>query len=355
MDYENYLFFDIEVFKHNCLVVFKNYDGNTVKIFSNSLNGFGKYIDKGIDVELGFKNLEDYVKNKTLVGYNNHYYDDRIMKMIMWGTNTLKDKKVQQILIKGANDKIIQNKPLGWLKYVNDLPYTSIDCFQQIDVSRPSLKKVEGNMGVSIVESSVPFDIDRPLSPEENLETLKYCEYDVLNTVKIFKMRKEYFQSKQSVIEMLDDEHIKKKAVKWNTTSIVGQLLKPKRRVPIYRILPSKHTLSYVNDEVREMWSQLYRTLDYKFDKKKVIINEFNNDLEFSWGGFHGAPKGFLMIKNIKLADVGSMYPSILINLMGLGDSTEKYKKILEYRLMLKHQGKKEEQAPYKLILKNWG
>jgi len=46
-------------------------------------------------------------------------------------------------------------------------------------VSMPSLKKIEGNLGKSIVESKVDFNIDRKLTPEENLETIKYCEYDV--------------------------------------------------------------------------------------------------------------------------------------------------------------------------------
>ena len=349
--YENYFFFDIEVFKHNSMVVFKDYDGKTVKVFSSSLNGFGEYIDKGVDLELGYKNLEEYVTGKTLVGYNNYYYDDRVMKMMMWCGNRSQDEKTTNLLLKNLNDKIINNKPLGWLKYVNDLPYTSLDCFKQIDVSRPSLKKIEGNMGVSIVESSVPFDLDRPLNPNENLETLKYCEYDVLNTVEIFKMRKDYYNSKFAVIDMMENEQYKEKAIKWNTTSIVAQLLKPKKRPPIHKLLPNSQTLSYVNNDVRDMWSQLTETLDYKFKQKKIIINEFANEIEFGWGGLHGAPKGFLIMENIKLADVGSMYPSILINLNGLGDRTKSYKEILDYRLMLKHQGKKDEQAPYKLIL----
>ena len=45
--------------------------------------------------------------------------------------------------------------------------FNSLDCFQQIDVSRPSLKKIEGNMGRMILESSVPFTINRPLTHEE--------------------------------------------------------------------------------------------------------------------------------------------------------------------------------------------
>ncbi|MBZ2386650.1 hypothetical protein K8P03_04975 [Anaerococcus murdochii] len=347
--YDDYLFFDIEVFKYNSMVVFKDIEEKTVKVFSSSLDGLDPYIIKGTNIEKGFANLKNYVKDKTLVGYNNHYYDDRIMKALM--TDHAKDDDFRQKMVKTANDSIINNEPLGWLRNTNDLPYKSLDCFQQIDVSRPSLKKVEGNMGVSIIESSVPFDIDRELTPDENLETLKYCEYDVLNTVRIFKMRKDYYESKDAVINMLEDDYARGKAYKWNTTSIIASLLEPKKKAPAYRVLPSKETLSHVNEDVRKMWAELIKTTDYKFDVKKVVITEFGNEIEFGWGGLHGTPKGFLETRNVRLADVGSMYPSILINLNGLGDKTKQYKEILDYRLMLKHQGKKDEQAPYKLIL----
>lgn len=350
--YENYLFFDIEVFKYNSMVVFKDMDGNTEKVFSSSLNGLGEYLDKGISIEQGYENLKSFVKGKTLVGYNNHFYDDRIMKVMLQGGLTLDEK---QKILKESNDNIIGGKNLGWLKYTNDLPYKSLDCFQQIDISKPSLKKIEGNMGVSIIESSVDFNIDRKLTPNENLETLKYCEYDVLNTIRIFKMRNDYFESKQAIVDMIDDKKVRDKAYKWNTTSIVGHILKSKKTLFTTGILPSDELLSHVNEEVREMWSELPNTLDHKFEKKKVVIEEFGNEIEFGWGGLHGAPKGFVKASNVRLKDVNSMYPNLLINLNGLVDKTKLYKEILDYRLKLKHEGKKKEQAPYKLILKNWG
>ena len=66
--YDDYLFFDIEVFKHNSMVVFKDIEEKTVKVFSSSLDGLDSYIDKGIDIEKGFEKLEDFVRDKTLVG-----------------------------------------------------------------------------------------------------------------------------------------------------------------------------------------------------------------------------------------------------------------------------------------------
>lgn len=341
---KDYLVYDVEVFAKNSMVVFKDLEGKTVKVFSSSLDGLGEYIDEGIVDIHGYKNLEDFIKDKVLIGYNNYHYDDYILyAMILVGR-----EQFEHDVIKAWNDSIIGN---GSLVNMRKIDNRTIDCFQQVDISKPSLKKIEGNMGKSIIESSVDFRLERELTPKENLETLKYCEYDVLSTLEVYKMRHEYFDSKKSVVDMLDDDDLKEKAMNWNTTSIVGQLLKPK-----YRLRQGMHVyekfLSYVDNEVLEMWQELAMAYgDFNFKKKKVVREEFGNVIEFGWGGLHGAPKGFVKAQNIKLMDVNSMYPNILINLDGLQDKTAEYKRILDYRLKLKAEGKKKEQAPYKLIL----
>nr|DAH03952.1 MAG TPA: DNA polymerase [Caudoviricetes sp.] len=341
---KDYLVYDVEVFAKNSMAVFKDLEGKTVKVFSSCLDGLGEYIDKGIVDIHGYKNLEEYIKDKVLIGYNNYHYDDYILyAMILVGRG-----QFEHNVIKAWNDSIIGN---GSLVNMRKIDNKTIDCFQQVDISKPSLKKIEGNMGKSIIESSVDFRLERELTPKENLETLKYCEYDVLNTLEVYKMRHEYFDSKKSVVDMLDDEDLKEKAMTWNTTSIVGQLLKPK-----YRLRQGMHVdekfLSYVDNEVLDMWQELRVAYgDFNFKKKKVVHEEFGNVIEFGWGGLHGAPKGFVKAQDIKLMDVNSMYPNILINLDGLQDKTETYKTILDRRLKLKKEGKKKEQAPYKLIL----
>lgn len=333
------LFYDIEVFKHQSCVVFKNEEGETVKIFSNNLNGLGEYIDREIIDSEGFDGLKEFIEDKVLIGYNNYHYDDYILYAMAYIG--------EQDLIKEWNDSIINGEKVG-LKRVQTETY---DAFQQIDVSMPSLKKIEGNMGSDIYESSIDFELDRPLTVKENLEVIKYCENDVLETIKIYNMRKSYFSTKATVVGMLPEE-LQKKARKWNTTSIIGQMLAPTIRPPKCRFVDDE-LLNLVPEEVKEMWLELDTTTDFKFSKKKVTIEQFGCTFEFGWGGLHAAPKGVKDIKNVKLYDVASMYPSILILHNGLGDKTEYYKQILDYRLELKHQGKKEEQAPYKLILKN--
>ncbi len=334
------LAYDVEVFSHNSMVVFKDMEGKTVQVFSSSLDGLGEYLDQGLITDAGYGDLEDFIRGKTLVGYNNYGYDDYILYAM--------SKKLPQSVIKAWNDSIIGKGSLVNMKKIEVCQ--TLDCFQQINVMKPGLKKVEGNMGVSIVESTIDFTIDRPLTPQENLEVLKYCEYDVLQTVEIYKMRKQYWQTKADVVDMMEEDHLKDRAMKWNTTSIVAQILRPKRRAPARRLVPDD-LLEMVPTEVAEMWRELDTTIDFKFKKRKVVVEEFGNIIEFGWGGLHGAPKGIVRRENVRLADVQSMYPNILINFGGLGEKTDHYKRILARRLELKKQGRKKEQEPLKLIL----
>ena len=133
------LFFDIEVYSHDAFVVFKDINKKLKRVFHNN-----------------FWHLGEFIKGKTLVGYNNYYYDDKIMQYML-------DLKTPQ-QIKWLNDRLIAGEDV---RFVKTKKFKSLDCFQQIDVSYPSLKKIEGNYGRMILESSVPFTIDRPLQPNE--------------------------------------------------------------------------------------------------------------------------------------------------------------------------------------------
>lgn len=333
----NKYFYDVEVFPNQSCVVFKNEDGVTDAIFTNNTKGLGEYADKGI-LYKGYAELKDYIKDKALYGYNNYWYDDYILYAMTMNLG--------QKVIKEWNDSIINNSSKISMKKINHETY---DIFQQIDISKPSLKKIEGNMGHNIFESEIDFDKEE-LTADENLQVVKYCENDVLETITVYNMRSDYFESKSTVINMLEDD-LKDKAYKWNTTSIVGQLLAPKTQIPRRRLVDDE-LLELVDVDVKNMWLELDTTQDFKFKTKKVIVEAFGCVFEFGWGGLHASPKGVIDVRNIKLYDVASMYPSLLINFNGLGDKTELYKHIKSERLRIKHAGTdKHLDKAYKLIL----
>jgi hypothetical protein len=311
-NHDDLLFYDIEVYSHNAFVVFKDINKKLKRVFHNN-----------------FVHLSDFIKGKTLVGFNNYYYDDKIL------TYMLDLKTVQQI--KHLNDQIILGEDV---RFVGKTKFNSLDCFQQIDVSRPSLKKIEGNMGRMILESSVPFTINRPLTPDEYEDCLHYCMYDVDMTIEIFKKRlKSYFKPKLSLVDMLGRED----AIKWNTTTISANLLLKKPNPKWSNIRVPEWMMDLVPPDVKELWLEK--------DKGTVTIQAFNNEIQFAFGGLHGAHNSIKKARNVKLLDVTSMYPSIIIILKALGEhATALYKAILDKRIAIKHIDKILSEA-LKLIL----
>ena len=310
------LFYDIEVFKHDAFVVFKTADKELKGFFHND-----------------FKGLGEFIKGKMLIGYNNYYYDDYILTLM------IKERPVNEI--KELNDRIINNQEHK--KEVHQL-INSIDCFQQIDVGMPGLKKIEGNMGKMILESDVSFDIDRELTDEELEESVEYCKYDVDTTIDVYNLRSNYFKTKDLLVERLADT----KAKKWNTTTISANLLTSGTMQKWATIRIPEELLKYVDRDVLDMWYQL--NVGNVIKKKTHTIKEFGNTIQFGLGGLHGAPDKLVRAEKVILLDVASMYPNIIININGLGNATAEYKKILDRRLEIKHKDKNESDA-LKLIL----
>ncbi|MBF0714512.1 hypothetical protein HZY83_07465 [Gemella sp. GH3] len=311
-DKENLLFYDIEVFKEDSLVIFKNIDKQTVAVFHNDFNGLDKVIE-----------------GKVLIGYNNYYYDDHIL------TSMLNCHTPYQI--KEKNDDIIVRKVK--FNYV-DKRIKSLDCFQQIDATKPSLKKIEANSGKSIIESSVDFNIDRKLTEEELAETINYCSYDIDTTIDVFKMReKSYFEPKLGILNRLENVD-KNKAIKWNTTSISAKMLIDKPldlwsdiRLGEYNKYGEYELFNAVPDDIVNFWKNN--------DRGKYTHTEFGCNIDFAFGGLHGVPvDNKKRYEKVILLDVASMYPNIIMKLNALGNATDEYKNIVSERLSVKHSDK---------------
>ena len=275
------LFYDIECFKEDSLVVFKNYDGETVKIFHNDFNG-----------------MYDLIKGKTLVGYNSYWYDDPMLEKMLacWSPKQLKEH----------NDRLISGQKVKIYRLGSEI--ITLDCFQQIDVSKPSLKKVEANMGSNIYESLIDFTLDRKLTEEELEETIHYFSYDVQMTIEIFKKRiNDYFEHKINIVAMLD-EPIQKRAIRWNTTTISANLVtngRPLQQWSDIRLGPYDESGEYemfslVPKQVEAFWRE-----NVAKDKGKFVLEEFGCKIEFGFGGLHGTPiRNKVRYNKVKMLDV---------------------------------------------------
>lgn len=324
---DNLLFYDIEVTAFDSLVVFLNRNKEEVAHFWNNRNR------KTTDDPSGFEDIPNLIRDKTLVGYNNYFYDDNILTVMMNSATSMPN------FIKATNDKIISGERFSGRK---SPLIRSLDTMQQIDVSHPSLKQIEGNMGISIVESSVDFNIGRPLTDAEREEMLFYCRHDVAATVDIYNLReKSYFDTKESLLTMMPEDK-RTSAARWNTTTLSANILLGDTGLVAWEKhgVPAKYwrNVEDIPSTVWDMWEDITGSMEAVTGKgRSVKMKAYGCTFVFGLGGLHGAPDKPLVASNIKLADVGSMYPSLIKMLRALGDATDMYDSIRLERLAIKH------------------
>ena len=291
--------YDIEIYEEDAFVVFKNLDKSIYAIFHNDFTG-----------------LRELVHTSTIFGYNNYFYDDIIVSAMMdcWTPEQLKRLN---------DDLIVRREKKYPSKHIH-----SLDCFQQIDVSKPGLKKIEANKGVSIEESPIPFDIGRKLTPAEYEKALGYCCYDVDQTIDIFFDRfEEYFLVKKMLVDMKPS--LPPNAYRWNTTTLSANVLVDKPTTKWSTIRVPEELLELVPIDVRHMWETK--------EKGTITIREFDNDIAFAFGGAHSANVKQKKFKNVRLKDVTSLYPNIIVNFNILGSATEVFRGIKDERARIKH------------------
>jgi len=323
------LFYDIEVFKYDSLVVFKNIENVIIGFYWNNRDR------KTQEEPSGFEGLSDTIRDKTLVGYNNYHYDDAILSLM------LNDATNLQYILKANNDRIIGGD--GFAGTISPL-IDSLDTMQQIDISHPSLKQIEGNMGSSIVESEIDFTVDHPLSDVERDKTLSYCSNDVGAVIPIYKLRqKDYFDVKFPLIDMLPEEQ-RKKAVKWNTTTIAANILTNGNAMHwwdssyVQKCLAGIwRNVEGIPSDVWDMWDELTSSPEATMGKgRSKTLKVFGCTVVFGIGGIHGAPSKPLRTGRCKHKDVKSMYPSIICILGALGEATPIYDGIRQERISIK-------------------
>lgn len=334
-------FYDIEVFRYDSLVVMKDIDNSIRGVWWSSPPG-----EFPEDSPNGFEGIRGFIEGCTLVGYNNHHYDDIVLTAMMEGEPQSRIKAVNDAIIGGRDEDV-----LALRRKASSLD--TLDTMQQIDVSMPSLKQIEGNMGRSIIESEIDFDIDRPLTDSEKQTVLQYCAYDVETTIAIYKLRENsYFKAKDALLTMLPERSKLKNPRKLNTTTISADILleKPLPKWSSIRLPENVEKTPEIPDKVWDMWHSQELTNDREAKDEKITVRAYGCDITFASGGLHGVAVRGKEFTKVKLLDVGSMYPSIIVNLEALGPGTEEYNRMRQERLLLKKTDKLMADA-YKIVL----
>ena len=314
-----FIVFDFEVFAKDWLVVLKK--GEEIKVIHNNVSLLRDYYEDN--------------KNNIFVGFNNKHYDDYIFKGIL---SDLNPKKI--------NDFIIYKKKFGW-EYpgINNIPIITLDIRQDITGALSlSLKEAEGNMGSSIEESNIDFNIERKLTNEELESTIKYCIHDVKSTEKILLERKTDISTRLELLKMfnLPIQNIGKTNAK--LTAGILQARKQARNDELKYDFPNN--LKIKNRKILDLYDKIINYDD-------VLVTDINNvEHTLAYGGLHGAKKG-IFEGNIWYVDVKSYYPTLMLKYdyisRNLRDS-RKYKEIYDLRMEYKKKGDSKEGA-LKLLL----
>ena len=320
--------YDCEVFSHDWIVVFKDKETGIFTVVHNDNEALRSCIS------------EDAI----YIGFNSKHYDQYIVKGIC------ADFSPQEL--KQLNDYII-NGNQGWQYPLLNGFYFS---FNNVDIRDDtqqglSLKAIEGHMGISIQETEVDFNLDRPLTQEELDQTIFYCKHDVDATEKLTDIRKDYLKNKINLGRMagLTDT----KAMAMTNGKLTAAMLKAtaqKHDDERQYVYPDNLRREYIPQEVFDFFDRMYdpNISDAEYFKSKLEISVGECPVTIGFGGIHGAIPNYFWSEQedpeeaIRNKDVGSYYPH-LCTINGYTSrnipSPQVYENVLESRMKAKAAG----------------
>ena len=266
--------YDCEAFAYDFLVTIKNREtGHKTRIWN--------------DNEAVRACIED---ENVFIGFNSKHYDQFIIKAICCGFSPQEVKEVNDYIIGGGQ---------GWeCPMLRDQFFR----FQNVDIKDDmqmglSLKAIEGHLGLSVKESTVPFDIDRPLTEEERREVEFYCDHDVDTTDKIVDLRKDYLKNKVNIGRLAGLDAVK--AMSMTNAKLTAALLKASKQPH-----DDEREYQYPDNLLREYIPQeVFTFFDRMKDETLTDKEVFTDKLEISigecpvtigFGGIHGAIPNFM-------------------------------------------------------------
>jgi hypothetical protein len=352
-------FWDMEVFQHDwmlCALSAKTRE----KVHFDTRGMFGK------------NQLVDWLnaERPLLVGYNCKNYDSYILKAILAGGSPEDVYAVSKaIIVEGMQGWEIQ---MG-IVVLPDIVDLMLDL-----PTRPSLKMIEGNLRMSVEESSVPFDTERPSDSQwEDIE--EYCWHDVEALVPLYKAREDYLKAKETLAEMKGMDV--KKALNMTNAKLTAKFLDA---VPIERtderdyVYPQNIDRTLIPEAVFEFFDRLPHSdipLDVLFGKEGVedeegkVVKSRNPYRSLSiviadcphvigWGGLHGARLNYVEKSDDKRTvlnyDVQSYYPSLMIVNKYLSrniSNPEVFEDVYKKRIEAKRGGDKKTADALKLVI----
>lgn len=329
--------YDCEVFAHDWLVTFKDKETGQFTCIWNDNEALKACIN------------EDTI----YIGFNSKHYDQYIIKAIAGGLSPQEVKQVNDYIIGGGQ---------GWQCPLLDFYYQ----FNNVDIRDDtqqglSLKAIEGHLFLPIRESSIPFDIDRPLTYAERRETEVYCKHDVDSTEELITIRKQYLITKQNLGRRAGVNEVK--AISSTNAKLTALMLHATRkewtdgRDYVY---PSNLDLSVIPKPIIDFFETIHDESipDDVLFKESLKIDIGDMPCTYAWGGVHGSLTTYHEVATgdrvIENRDVSSLYPTLIEEYGYLSRNVQKpelYYGFRKDRIKAKHEGDKQTATDLKLPL----
>lgn len=319
------LFYDFEVFIYDWLVVINDASNRKEKVIVNDPDALQKFYEEHC--------------NDVWTGYNSRHYDQYILKGILCGFDP---KKI--------NDYIILKGNPGWKfsSMFKQIPLLNYDVMLGTD---RGLKSFEGFMGNNIKETSVPFDIDRKLTPEEIEQTIFYCRHDVQQTIEVFIRRVQEFYT---MLYFIKHFHLPISSLSKTKAQLAAEILGGNRKgqnfddefqFPILDCI-SLNKYKHIAD-----WYRNPKNHDYTKSQDDVMVAGVPHT--FSWGGGHGAIPKYHAKGDFLIVDVTAYYPSLQKQYhfgYRVMDNPENFEFIHDSNIAFKRKGDKKARLPFKIM-----
>ena len=319
------LFYDFEVFIYDWLVVINDASNRKEKVIVNDPDALQKFYEEHC--------------NDIWTGFNSRHYDQYILKGILCGFDP---KKI--------NDYIILKGNPGWKfsSMFKQIPLLNYDVMLGTD---RGLKSFEGFMGNNIKETSVPFDIDRKLTPEEIEQTIFYCRHDVQQTIEVFIRRVQEFYT---MLYFIKHFHLPISSLSKTKAQLAAEILGGNRKgqnfddefqFPILDCI-SLNKYKHIAD-----WYRNPENHDYTKSQDDVMVAGVPHT--FSWGGGHGAIPKYHAKGDFLIVDVTAYYPSLQKQYhfgYRVMDNPENFEFIHDSNIAFKRKGDKKARLPFKIM-----
>lgn len=334
--------YDCEVSAFDWLVVFKEKVSGIYTILHNDNQALREFLT-----------AED-----VYCGFNSKHYDQFIIKAIYADFTPQEIKKLNDWLILGKDNQGWNYGPLKDYYF----QFNNIDIKDDTQAGL-SLKAIEGHFGLSVEETTVDFNLDRPWTEQELQEMIHYCKHDVDATEHLIDVRKEYLKTKTHIGQLSGIDPIR--SMSMTNAKLTAAFLKANPPMKPWTDerkyqFPENLKLEYIPTEVIDFFKRMYREDldDEDVFKSQLKISVGGTPTVIGYGGIHAAIPNYVWKQDehttiIRNFDVASYYP----HLMTVNGYTSRnipnpkiYSDMLEERMQAKRNGDKVTANALKLV-----